>query len=96
MDNYSIFFLQVITKADMIDYYDVSGCYVLRPWAFSIWESVQKWFDAKIKEMGFENCYFPIFVSNAALQKEKEHVEDFAPEVCHLYTCLLQNIIQKL
>ena len=80
----------------MIDYYDVSGCYVLRPWAFSIWESVQKWFDAKIKEMGFENCYFPIFVSNAALQKEKEHVEDFAAEVCHLYTCLLQNSIHNL
>lgn len=72
---------QVITKADMIEYYDVSGCYVLRPWAFGIWENISKWFDDKIKEYGFENCYFPIFVSNSALEREKEHIEDFAPEV---------------
>lgn len=75
------FMLQVITKAEMIEYYDVSGCYVLRPWAFSIWEAIQKWFDAEIKKIGFENCYFPMFVSQAALETEKEHIEDFAPEV---------------
>ena len=80
-DNLADWYSQVITKADMIEYYDVSGCYVLRPWAFSIWEQIQKWFDNAIKGIGFENCYFPIFVSAAALEKEKEHIEDFAPEV---------------
>ena len=76
----------------MIEYYDVSGCYVLRPWSFGIWEEIWKWFDAKIKEIGFSNCYFPMFVSNGALQKEKEHIEDFAPEVRAFYSCELCGI----
>lgn len=80
----------------MIEYYDVSGCYVLRPWSFSLWEVVQKWFDAKIKEMGFQNVYFPIFVSNGALQKEKEHIEDFAPEVCGITGLLVNRILPLL
>uniref|UniRef100_A0A915PJ26 proline--tRNA ligase n=1 Tax=Setaria digitata TaxID=48799 RepID=A0A915PJ26_9BILA len=65
----------------MIEYYDVSGCYVLRPWSFAIWELLKKWFDAEIKKLGVRNCYFPMFVSQNALQKEKEHIADFAPEV---------------
>lgn len=73
--------LQVITKAEMIEYYDVSGCYVLRPWSFAIWESIKDFFDREIKKLGVENCYFPMFVSQAALEKEKSHIEDFAPEV---------------
>ncbi|CAJ0944220.1 unnamed protein product [Ranitomeya imitator] len=65
----------------MIEYYDVSGCYVLRPWAFAIWESIQNFFDGEIRKLGVENCYFPMFVSQAALEKEKTHIADFAPEV---------------
>lgn len=75
------FCLQVITKAEMIEYYDVSGCYVLRPWSFAIWEAIKDFFDREIKKLGVENCYFPMFVSQAALEKEKSHIEDFAPEV---------------
>uniref|UniRef100_A0A4W4HEM7 Bifunctional glutamate/proline--tRNA ligase n=1 Tax=Electrophorus electricus TaxID=8005 RepID=A0A4W4HEM7_ELEEL len=71
----------VITKAEMIEYYDVSGCYVLRPWAYAIWESIKDFFDGEIKKLGVENCYFPMFVSQAALEKEKTHIADFAPEV---------------
>lgn len=71
----------MITKAEMIDYYDVSGCYVLRPWAYAIWEAIKNFFDAEIKKLGVENCYFPMFVSQAALEKEKSHIADFAPEV---------------
>eukprot|EP00073_Rattus_norvegicus_P047816 XP_017450024.1 PREDICTED: proline--tRNA ligase-like [Rattus norvegicus] len=65
----------------MIEYYDVSGCYILRPWSYSIWESIKDFFDAEIKKLGVENCYFPIFVSQGALEKEKNHIADFAPEV---------------
>lgn len=67
----------------MIEYYDVSGCYILRPWAYGIWELIQQWFDSRIKRhpLNVRNCYFPIFVSKAALEKEKEHIADFAPEV---------------
>ena len=94
---------QIIVKAEMLEYYDVSGCYILRPWAFSIWEAIQRFFDDEIKKLGVENCYFPIFVSQVkqkylfpqnyvqicrffhilqgALQKEKDHIADFSPEV---------------
>ncbi|KAF8421620.1 hypothetical protein EV426DRAFT_193515 [Tirmania nivea] len=72
---------QVLTKGDMLDYYDVSGCYILKPWSYGIWEQIQKWFDGKIKEMGVENCYFPMFVSQRVLEREKDHIEGFAPEV---------------
>ncbi|MGH0156415.1 UNVERIFIED_CONTAM: hypothetical protein FKN15_052242 [Acipenser sinensis] len=72
---------KVITKAEMIEYYDVSGCYVLRPWSFAIWETIKSFIDAGIKKLGVENCYFPMFVSQAALEKEKSHIADFAPEV---------------
>jgi len=74
-------FQQTITKAGLIEYYDVSGCYVLLPPAFNIWEHIKDFFDKNIKDLGVENCYFPMFVSQAALEKEKEHIEDFAPEV---------------
>uniref|UniRef100_A0A8D0CJ94 Bifunctional glutamate/proline--tRNA ligase n=1 Tax=Scleropages formosus TaxID=113540 RepID=A0A8D0CJ94_SCLFO len=72
---------EVITKAEMIEYYDVSGCYVLRPWSYTIWEAIKEFFDKEIKKLGVENCYFPMFVSQAALEKEKTHIADFAPEV---------------
>lgn len=80
-ENFPDWYSQVITKSDMIEYYDVSGCYILRPWAFEIWEHIKAFFDGKIKEDGVENCYFPMFVSKAALEREKDHVEGFAPEV---------------
>ncbi|KAM6433802.1 bifunctional glutamate/proline--tRNA ligase isoform 2-T2 [Rhynochetos jubatus] len=80
-ENLADWFSQVITKSEMIEYYDVSGCYVLRPWAYTIWEAIKNFFDAEIKKLGVENCYFPMFVSQAALEKEKTHISDFAPEV---------------
>ena len=57
------------------------GCYILRPWSMSIWEEIQRWFDSRIRKMGVQNSYFPLFVTEAALTKEKEHVEGFAAEV---------------
>ncbi|XP_063220918.1 bifunctional glutamate/proline--tRNA ligase isoform X1 [Bacillus rossius redtenbacheri] len=72
---------QVLTKAEMIEYYNVSGCYILRPWAFAVWEAITAFFDAEIKKLGVQNCYFPLFVSKSMLEKEKAHLEDFAPEV---------------
>ena len=65
----------------MLDYYSVSGCYILKPWSYSIWEIIQEWFNSKIKEMGVENSYFPMFVSSKVLEREKDHIEGFSPEV---------------
>jgi hypothetical protein len=72
---------QVITKSEMIDYYEISGCYILRPWSYQIWEFIQAYFDKKIKQSGVENAYFPLFVSKDSLEKEKENFEGFSPEV---------------
>ncbi|KAG8682586.1 hypothetical protein FRC08_014873, partial [Ceratobasidium sp. 394] len=74
-------YTNVLVKAEMIDYYSVSGCYILKPWSFSIWERIQQWFDAQIKELDVENSYFPMFVSSKVLEREKDHIEGFAPEV---------------
>lgn len=80
-ENLSDWYSQVITKGEMIEYYDVSGCYIFRPWSFAIWEVIRDWFDCEIKKLGVQNCYFPIFVSKSVLEKEKTHIADFAPEV---------------
>lgn len=80
-DDFSEWYRQVLIKGGMIDYYDISGCYILKPSAFYIWEQIQKWFDFEIKKLGVEGCYFPMFVSSRVLEKEKDHIEGFAPEV---------------
>lgn len=81
LENFAEWYSQTITKAEMIEYYDVSGCYILRPWAYAIWDAIREFFDREIKALGVENCYFPMFVTAQALSREKEHVADFAPEV---------------
>ncbi|KAJ2790769.1 ribose-phosphate pyrophosphokinase 1, partial [Coemansia guatemalensis] len=65
----------------MLDYYDVSGCYIVRPTAYFVWQQIQEFFDAGIRALGVRNCYFPMFVSQRALEQEKDHIEGFAPEV---------------
>lgn len=72
----------MLTKAEFIEYYkDVSGCYILRPWSYRLWEAIQGFFDKEIKKLGVEPCYFPMFVSKQALETEVDHIEDFAAEV---------------
>ena len=80
-DDFATWYSEVITRSEMIDYYDISGCYILRPWSFSIWEIIQKFFDDEIKKLGVQGCYFPMFVSQRALEAEKDHIEGFSPEV---------------
>jgi len=80
-ENLSDWYSQVLLKSEMMDYYGVSGCYILRPWSFEIWEAIHEWFNSEQKKLGVKNCYFPIFVSRSVLEKEKTHIADFAPEV---------------
>ncbi|KAL7009311.1 hypothetical protein EMMF5_000941 [Cystobasidiomycetes sp. EMM_F5] len=80
-EDFGGWYKQVLTYGDMIDYYDVSGCYILKPASYAIWESIQSWFDGEIKKLGVNNCYFPMFVSSKVLEKEKDHIEGFAAEV---------------
>lgn len=80
-DNLPEWYSQVLTKGELIEYYDVSGCYILRHWSFAIWKVIQNWFTAEIDKLGVKEVYFPLFVSRAALEKEKTHIADFSPEV---------------
>jgi len=80
-EDFSEWFTQLIQKAELIDYSPVSGCYILRPNAYHIWERVQAYFDTLIKKDGVRNVYFPLFIPESLLTKEKNHVEGFAPEV---------------
>lgn len=77
----SEWYTQVITKSEMIDYYDISGCYILRPWSYSIWDRIRHFLTTEFRKLGVKDGYFPIFVSKAALEREKAHIADFAPEV---------------
>ncbi|KAG0239681.1 hypothetical protein BGW41_007564 [Actinomortierella wolfii] len=79
--DFAKWYQQVLTRSEMIEYYDVSGCYILRPWAYGIWEQIQFWLDREIKAIGAENSSFPLFIPKRVLETEKEHVEGFAPEV---------------
>lgn len=80
-ENLADWYSQVITKSEMIEYYNVSGCYILRPWSYSIWDYIKDFLDKQIKSLGVENSYFPIFIAREALEKEKTHIADFSPEV---------------
>jgi prolyl-tRNA synthetase len=80
-EDLSEWYQQVILKAEMLEFTDVPGCYIYLPRSYMIWEEIRDFFDAKIKAMGVENSYFPLFISEANLQREKDHVEGFAAEV---------------
>ena len=81
-------YTQVIQKAELLEYYDISGCYILRPWSFFIWSQIQAFFSKEISELGVDDAYFPLFVSKTSLEREKDHIADFAPEVSSCNTAL--------
>ncbi|CAL6392257.1 unnamed protein product [Bathycoccus prasinos] len=80
-EDFGAWYSQVVVEAELIDYYDISGCYILRPYAFTQWEYIQEFFNKEIKKLGVENAYFPMFVSQSRLEAEKDHIADFSPEV---------------
>jgi prolyl-tRNA synthetase len=85
-EDHGKWYSELLVRSGMIDYTDVSGCYVLKPWAFSIWEKLRSFLNVQIAVRGVENTYFPMLVSETNLQREAEHLEDFAPEVAWITT----------
>ncbi|KAI6785244.1 putative proline--tRNA ligase-like protein [Emericellopsis cladophorae] len=80
--NFPQWYQEVVLKAEMVEYYqEISGFFVLRPLTMHIWSTIRKWFTSHIEEMGVEETSFPIFLSSKSLEKEKDHVEGFAPEL---------------
>jgi len=80
-DDFAQWYTDIVKKAELADYSSMRGCIVVRPYAYAIWENIQHIFDGMIKETGHENVAMPIFIPESLLQKEKDHVEGFAPEV---------------
>ena len=79
--DFAQWYTDVVIKAELIDYSSVKGCMVIKPAGYAIWENIQKELDARFKATGVENVYMPMFIPESLLQKEKDHVEGFAPEV---------------
>lgn len=80
-EDFTQWYTDVIKKADLVDYASVRGCMIIRPYGYALWENIQKSLDQRFKATGHENVYMPMFIPESLLQKEKDHVEGFAPEV---------------
>ena len=78
--DFAQWFTDVCTKAELVDYSGVKGLFIMRPYGYAIWENIQKILDGKFKETGHENVSMPMLIPESLLQKEKDHVEGFAPE----------------
>ena len=80
-EDFAKWYTDIVKKADLIDYSSVKGCMIVRPYGYAIWENIQRILDGRFKETGVENVYMPMFIPESLLNKEKDHVEGFAPEV---------------
>ena len=78
--DFAQWFTDVCTKAQLIDYSSVKGVFIYRPYGYAIWENIQRIMDKEFKKKGVENVYMPLLIPESLLQKEKDHVEGFAPE----------------
>ena len=80
-ENYSEWYNQLVLKAELADYAPVRGCMVVRPYGWALWENIQQALDRRFKATGHVNAAFPLFIPMSFLEKEKEHVEGFSPEL---------------
>ena len=80
-DDFAQWYTDVVKKAELCGYTSVKGCMAIKPAGYAIWENIQHELDRRFKETGVQNVYMPIFIPESLLQKEKDHVEGFAPEV---------------
>ena len=80
-DDFAKWYTDVVRKAELADYTDTKGCIAIRPYGYAIWENIQNYADKKFKEVGVTNLYMPVLIPESMLEKEKDHVEGFAPEV---------------
>ncbi|MGP4081729.1 proline--tRNA ligase [Pseudalkalibacillus sp. R45] len=80
-EDFAQWYTDVVKKADLIDYSSVRGSMIIRPYGYALWENIKNELDHMIKETGHENVYMPLFIPESLLNKEKDHIEGFAPEV---------------
>ena len=95
-EDFAQWYTDVVTKAELVEYSGVRGCMIIRPNGYAIWENIQKELDARFKATGVENVYMPMFIPESLLQKEKDHVEGFAPEVAWVTQGGLETLPERL
>ncbi len=95
-EDFTQWYTDVVKKAELMDYSSVKGCMIFKPNGYAIWENIQKNLDAMFKETGVENVYMPMFIPESLLQKEKDHVEGFAPEVAWVTHGGLEQLQERL
>ncbi len=94
--DFAQWYTDVVKKAELIDYTSVKGCMAIKPAGYAIWENIQSELDRRFKETGVENVYMPMFIPESLLEKEKDHVEGFAPEVAWVTHGGLEPLQERL
>ena len=95
-ENFAKWYTDIVIKADLADYTDTKGCIAIKPYGYAIWENIQKYADEKFKKSGVENIYLPVLIPESLLNKEKAHVEGFAPEVAWVTMGGQEKLEEKL
>ena len=95
-EDFAQWYTDIVLKAELADYSATKGCIVIRPYGYEIWERIQEYTDKKFKETGVKNTSFPILIPESLLQKEKDHVEGFAPEVAWVTNAGGQDLEERL
>ncbi len=94
--DFAQWYTDLCLKAELMDYSDAKGFIIYRPYGYAIWENIQKYLDYKFKETGHENVYMPLVIPESLFQKEKDHVEGFAPETAMITTTGLEDLNERL
>ena len=95
-EDFAQWYTDVVREAKLCDYSGVKGCMNYLPNGYALWENIQKNLDARFKETGVENVYLPVMIPESLLQKEKDHVEGFAPEVAWVTQGGLETLQERL
>lgn len=95
-DDFAQWYTDVVKKAELMGYSSVKGCMIFKPAGYALWENIQKELDRRFKETGVENVYMPMFIPESLLEKEKDHVEGFAPEVAWVTQGGLNKLQEKM
>ena len=95
-EDFAKWYTDIVKKAELMDYTSVRGCMVIQPYGYALWENIQSILDKRFKELGHENVSMPMFIPESLLQKEKDHVEGFAPEVAWVTKGGLEDLPERL
>ena len=95
-EDFAQWYTDIVRKAELADYTDTKGCIAIRPYGYAIWENIQKYTDELFKKSGVQNAYFPVLIPESLLEKEKDHVEGFAPEVAWVTEAGGEKLEEKL